>query len=316
MEHTVAIAQRLAVLLGGKIELEAIIEGEKILRVLAEHGAKVADGFVVLPYFGIELGTIVDSGGVVGIEGDGIIVVAKATVVIVGSVAEIGTVDKVFRLFRFQLDEGIHIGGSGFKIAPIGRYLRPHGIGIGRIFGNFQTLGYVLQSLCGVAGVDTYLCHSQVDSLIFFIELEQIAKGGIAGCVLLELELTQRFIEQNRFVVRQTYQHLVVIADSIGIFCAILARHASQAIGVDDKGIALDAERSIGFGTSKVIEIIFCHAAIEIGLCQIGLHLNHLIKILDGKHIIIEGKRISTNAHHLVGVDLRTGKQSLHHNAL
>ena len=132
-----------------------------------------------------------------------------------------------------------------------------------------------------VASLDVHLRPGNVAAVEIGIEAEKMLESG--GSIVEALQFGERdsLVEQERLTLRELFKTLVVIGDSTLEGLEILASDAAHLVGIDDKRVALDGERSVSLGTRIILELQLSHGAVEIWFGKIGLGGNRLIEILD-----------------------------------
>ena len=98
---------------------------------------------------------------------------------------------------------------------------------------------------------------------------------------------------------------MVIILHGSAEVALILTGHTPDLIDLRNKRITLYRGRGIRLGSAEILEIQFRDSPEKIWLRQIRFRCNRAVKVLDGKHIIIEIERILPYFHYLLGVDLR-----------
>ena len=124
---------------------------------------------------------------------------------------------------------------------------------------------------------------------------------------LPEILFGQSFVEEQLTAFGEKGESLVVVGHGLLEAPAVLAGHTAHFIGVDDERVALNGLRGVRFGAEIVLKVELGYRTQEIGLGEVGLGGDGLVEILDGHHIIVEIEGVLTDAHHLLGVDLRVG---------
>ena len=122
---------------------------------------------------------------------------------------------------------------------------------------------------------------------------------------LPEILFGQSFVEEQLTAFGEEGESLVVVGHGLLEASAVLAGHTAHLIGVDDERVALYSLRGVRLGAEIVLKVELGYRTQEVGLGEVGLGGDGLVEILDGHHIIVKIKGVLTDAHHLLGVDLR-----------
>ena len=124
---------------------------------------------------------------------------------------------------------------------------------------------------------------------------------------ILDLLQSERLVEKHALVFGEHLKCLVVVLDGLADHAEILACDTSELVGIRNERIVVNGYRGILFSTLEIIEIELGECSEEIGLCEVRLGRNDLIKILYRKDIILEVESVAADLKHLVSVDLRLG---------
>ena len=83
-------------------------------------------------------------------------------------------------------------------------------------------------------------------------------------------------------------------------------------VGSREKRVALQAERRISLGTRIVPQHKLRKSSVVVRLSHRWRHLDHLVKVLDGDHEILEADRIAPDRHHPLRIYLRPERTAPH----
>lgn len=271
------------------------------------HPVEIGHGAVVVAHLGAEDSAVEDGRSVDRIELESIIKVAHRPIIVVELMAQIGTVNKKRRLTRLKADGLVHVGESRRKSiltllhGQIG--MKYQGAHIEAVdVESFVDIGL---SPYGVALVEEQIGIAHVGALIARRELEEALESHLGTVGQPGILLCHGEIKHHPLVDRHHVEHLAVVGDRALKIARVLPRHPAYLIRIGDKRVAVDGERGIGLGSPHIVERVFGHSAVKIGLGKIGLGRNGLIEILYGEHIVLEIERVAPNPDHLVNIDLR-----------
>ncbi|OPZ46011.1 MAG: hypothetical protein BWY95_01836 [Bacteroidetes bacterium ADurb.BinA104] len=100
---------------------------------------------------------------------------------------------------------------------------------------------------------------------------------------------------------RKTFSEII---GSFGKPVLVDKRKSPDLITVDHKRVAADGTVAILFGSAVVLKRKLGYRPEEIGFIQVRLGVYYLIKILDGKHIVIVIEGCLSHRHHAVRINL------------
>ena len=264
------------------IEFGTIVARHHILRLHLDDKREIGDSLVVVAHLRKEQTAVETSHHISRVEAHGVVVVCHSAEIIIQAVFGKSAVDKIRGILRLEFDSAIEIGKSRLIFLIIlhlngGTQRKRIGVGLrerNRLIG----IGKRSHS---VAVLDVHLRPSNVTAVEIGIEAEKMLESG--GSIVEALQFGERdsLVEQERLTLRELFKTLVVIGDSTLEGLEILASDAAHLVGIDDKRVALDGERSVSLGTRIILELQLSHGSVEIWFGKIGLGGNRLIEILD-----------------------------------
>ena len=206
---------------------------------------------------------------------------------------------------RFEFYSLIHVGKSRIIVLlMIHLYLRAYHIGRRQSLGERDALVHIVERTQGVAFSQHQLCSCQIASVVVGIKLQQLRICGFRPVVVFEVFLANCLIHHKYFFLGHIFQSHIVVGYGFAIFLQGLSRYASHLICIYYKRIDFERLVAVGLGSAIVIEIDFCHCAIEIWHGKIGFCLYHLVEILYRQHIVLKIKCVAPYVEHLLGVNL------------
>ena len=107
-------------------------------------------------------------------------------------------------------------------------------------------------------------------------------------------------------VLRIIMQSFLIIFNSSVKFTLTNPCQTTNLISAYYKRIPLDSSVTVHFSTLKIFQVQFSQRPEKIRFIQIRLRINHLVKILNRKYIILEIKSVSGDSHHPIRIYLST----------
>ena len=241
---------------------------------------------------------------VVGLQVECHVIVGHGPAQVVLVVAGKCPVDIVAAVLRQQTDGLVKIVFSLFPLlarqaddAP-----RRPGLSVVRI-----NLDAFLQRRDGFGGVFLLHIHIGLHGVGWSMSAPPSENGvnlGQRGVIRLGMQPTEYPVVPQVTVLRVVAQGKGIVLGRLNIVFLLDAAQSSQFVKTGYVWITLDGLRAVGFGPGKVVQIVFGHGTEEPRLVKIGLGRNGLIKILDGKDIVLVIKSRTTDGEQAVDIIL------------
>ena len=89
-------------------------------------------------------------------------------------------------------------------------------------------------------------------------------------------------------ILRIKVERFFIILNCTIVFILLNSCQPTNLISPHYKRISVDSRIAVGFSPLVIIQIDFGKSPEKIGFIQIGFRINHLIKILNGKDIVLK----------------------------
>ena len=153
----------------------------------------------------------------------------------------------------------------------------------------------------------------------------QFLKSFFCSFIIFLLDISHGTVHHHLPVFATEFQTFRIVCNRPIVVFLTLPGNTTGIISLRQERIPFETSRTIVFRPLEIVEADFRHRPIEIRLGQPRLRFDYLIKILNGKHIVLEIQGITPDRHHPVRINLceqRYGphlnqhqqKQLLHHS--